>query len=101
MSQLEDVKIRPEFESVDLTIDVKSADRHINEVIQGLHASKTREGNMYRTMDGTIVAIVGSSRGSGDDAPATLAYRTEPSVAQATRKAKKILTALESYAARP
>lgn len=86
---------RPEFGSVDLDIDAEEADRRIEETIKGLSSSQTPEGVNYRTKDGMLVVIVGSPKGAG--AEARLAYRTEPASEPATRKASKILAALEPY----
>lgn len=97
MSQLKEFQTRPEFESADLEIDVVAAHRHIDEAMRGLTASESKEGKKYRTSDGMLVAIIGSSTGEGGDDTATLVYRTAPPSEQATRKAKKLLEALEPY----
>jgi hypothetical protein len=84
---------RPEFGSVELGIDPEETDRRIEETIKGLSTSQTPEGVNYRTRDGMLVVIVGPA--DGDEAKARLAYRTEPASEPATRKASKILAALE------
>lgn len=99
MSQSEEVDTRPEFESVDLEIDVDAAHRHLNEAMRGLNASESREGNKYRTADGMLVAIIGTDAPDGSDGTATLVYRTAPPSVPATRKARKIFEALEPYVA--
>lgn len=97
MSQLEELQARPEFETVDLDIDVDEAHRHVTEAMRGLNASESEEGTKFRTSDGMLVAIVGSdSRERGDD-KTRLVYRTAPPSEPATRKARKVLEALEPY----
>lgn len=97
MTSLGEEPVRPEFESVDLAIEVDEIHRHIEEAIKGLSTSETEEGVRYRTTDGMLVAIVGSRGTEPGDVKATLVYRTEPALESATRKASKILDALKPH----
>lgn len=96
MAPLDDAMARPEFESVHLDIDADETHRHIADAIKGLAASETDEGVNYRTLDGMLVAVVGD-RNTDDGERATLAFRTAPASVAATRKATRILEALEGY----
>lgn len=93
MTPLEQASERPEFRSIELGIDAGETDDHIEATIKGLATSETRDGVLYRTRDGMLVAIVRPREGE-----ATLAYRTGPPSESATRKASKLLEALRPYA---
>ncbi|MFB6165345.1 MAG: hypothetical protein ABEJ31_09330 [Haloarculaceae archaeon] len=97
---LEDVRSRPEFETVTLEIDPEEAHQRLSDAVKGLKVAETGSGRKYRTTDGMLVAIVAPPEDEdGDEAGATLAYRTEPAVELATRKAANVRAALESEAA--
>ncbi|WP_254526092.1 hypothetical protein [Natrinema caseinilyticum] len=98
MIQLEDALARPEFESLDLDIAVADVHDRITDAVRGLTTSDSEEGTKYRTTDGMLVAVVGTSSATEDGERATVAYRTAPPSEPATRKASKIATALESDA---
>lgn len=98
MTPLEEALDRPEFESIDLDIDTEAAHRYIEEAIKGLSTSETEEGVKYRTTAGMLVAIVRSRHTGSGDVKAKLAYRTEPALESATRKASKIQDALQPHA---
>jgi hypothetical protein len=98
MTPSEQTLARPEFESVHLGIDDTDARRTIEETIKGLSASESEEGVRYRTRDGMLVAIVTPLSDGSGDARSALAYRTDPASVSATRKAGKLLEALESHA---
>ncbi|WP_254533781.1 hypothetical protein [Natrinema gelatinilyticum] len=98
MIQLEEALARPEFESIDLDIAVADAHDHITDAVHGLTTSDSEEGTKYRTTNGMLVAIVGTSSANRDGERATIAYRTAPPSEPATRKAAKIADALKSYA---
>jgi hypothetical protein len=83
---------RPEFESVDLATDVAETRRHVETAIKGLAVSETDEAVNYRTRAGTLVAVLGPT---GDGA--TLAYRTAPASDPATRKASRLVAALDPH----
>lgn len=95
---LDNARERPEFESVDLDIDAEAAHEYIEDAMKGLSTSETDEGVKYRTIDGTLVAIVGPRHTGSGNVKAILAYRTEPALEAATRKAAKIRDALQSHA---
>lgn len=94
MTPLEETVERPEFGSIELGIDAAETDEHIEATIKGLATSETEDGVLYRTRDGMLVAVVRP----GEEG-ATLAYRTAPPSESATRKASKLVAALEPYAA--
>lgn len=95
MTALEELLARPEFETVELAIDVDEAHRHVTETMRGLTTSETEAGKKYRTTDGMLLAVVGPGVEEGS---ATLLYRTAPASDLATRKASKIFEALEPHA---
>jgi|GEM_PF-3104354 len=97
MTSLEETLSRPEFEIVDLAVDVEAVDRAIEEVIKGLVASDVEYGRKYRTMGGTLVAVVAPRPSDGGDATAALAYRTAPASESATRKATKVFEAIQPH----
>lgn len=99
MSPVDEALARPEFELVDLTVDVDEAHRTIEETVKGLSTAETEAGVKYRTRDGMLVAIVGSRPSDDGEGTARLAYRAAPASEPATRKASKILEALEPNAA--
>jgi hypothetical protein len=97
MTTLENALARPEFESVDLRIDPDETHRYIEQAVKGLSTADADDVVKYRTTDGMLVAIVGARPAGSETANATLAYRTEPAVESATRKAAKIRDALEAH----
>ena len=98
MTPLEQPFERPEFDSLDLTIDTETADQYIGDVIKGLSTSTTDGAIKYRTTDGMLVAIVGQPETEREEVKATLGFRTAPAVEAATRKASKIQEALQPHA---
>ena len=94
---LENALARPEFESVDLGIDPDETHRYIEQAVKGLSTADAGEVVKYRTTDGMLVAIVGARSTDGDGPDATLVYRTAPAVETATRKATKVLDALQPH----
>jgi hypothetical protein len=98
MTPLENTLQRPEFESLDLSIDADAAQTRIEDAIKGLSTATTEAGTKYRTTGGTLVAIVGPQPPDGGDAQSTVAYRTEPASDAATRKAAKIRDTLQPHA---
>lgn len=99
MTSLEETLSRPEFEIVDLDVGVEATDRRIGEAIKGLVTSDVEHGRKYRTMRGTLVAVVASRPADGDGAKAALAYRTAPPSESATRKASKVFEAVQAHVA--
>ena len=97
MSHLEELRTRPEFESIELDVGVEEAQRLVSEAMRGLTTAETEEGTRYRTTDGMLVAIVGPGVEADGEDTASLACRTVPASDHATRKAAKILDALEPY----
>lgn len=88
---------RPGFETVELEIDVDETRDLVEAAVKGLDIADTGEGLTVRTLDGALVAVLGRRQsGSGDEVTA-LAYRTEPAVQLATRKAAMIHNSVESY----
>ena len=85
---------RPEFESVDLTVDTGAARRHVEDAVAGLVASEADEVVNYRTLDGTLVAVVGTP---SEREGSTIAYRTAPASNPATRKASRLREALDPH----
>jgi hypothetical protein len=98
MARVEDVPTRPEFEVVDLDIDAEATDSRIAETVQGLATSETDDGTKYRTMDGTLIAVVAPRPSGSGETKAQFAYRTDPASSTATRKAAKLMDALEPHA---
>lgn len=97
MTPLDELLERPEFDSVDLDVDIETARRQIEDAIKGLSASETEGRVKYRTTDGMLVAIVGSPEADSGEVKAKLAYRTAPAFEPATRKAAKISEALHPH----
>jgi hypothetical protein len=97
MTSLEETLSRPEFEIVDLAVDVEAVDRAIEAVIKGLVASDVEYGRKYRTTRGTLVAVVAPRPSDGGDAKTALAYRTAPASDSATRKATKVFEAVRDH----
>jgi hypothetical protein len=85
---------RPEFESVELTVGAGAARSHVEDAVKGLAASEADGVVNYRTVEGSLVAVVG---GSDHREGATLAYRTAPEAMPATRKASRLREALDPY----
>lgn len=98
MTSLEELLTRPEFETVELDADIDEAHHLVNETMHGLTTSETEEGKKYRTTDGMLVSIVGPGSVERGEDTIKLVYRTAPASDLATRKASKILAALEPYA---
>ena len=89
---------RDEFTTIDLTLDEEQATEIIHSTLKGLRATTTDEGLKFRTTGGRLVALL---RQPLDPSPGTgsqLAYRTAPASSAATRKARKLGTALDPYA---
>jgi hypothetical protein len=80
---------RPEFDTERLALDVATATERVHETLAGLTATETPEGIRFRTRDGTLLAVL---HGSADGVD--LHYRAEPAALPATRKARKLRTAL-------
>jgi hypothetical protein len=97
MTSLESELTRPGFDTIDLDVDVDAATDHVENAVKGLSRLETDGGVKYRTTSGMVVAIVAPRPTGHGDVSATLAYRTEPASASATRKASKILEALSPH----
>ena len=97
MATPEEIRTRPEFETVDMDIDVDEAKAMIDDTIKGLTASETDAGTKYRTRDGMLVAIIGPRPTGSGDTKATLAYRTDPPMELASRKGRKLFEALHPH----
>jgi hypothetical protein len=87
---------RPEFESVDLAVELGEARDRIDDAMAGLAASEVETEAVvnYRTLDGTLVAVVGTP---GAREGSTLAYRTAPASDPATRKASRLREAIDPH----
>jgi hypothetical protein len=83
---------RPEFESVDLTIDTETTETRIEETVKGLAAAEADGVVNYRTRGGTLVAVVGAPT---EREGTTFAYRTAPAADPATRKASRLREAVD------
>lgn len=97
MSHLEESPDRPEFATIDLDLPIEDAHGEIDETIAGLYASETEEGLKVRTVNGILVATLEKHSAGSGDAKSALAYRTEPELVPATRKARKIRDALAPH----
>lgn len=80
----------PEFSTERLTLDVGMATELAHETLNGLTDTETDEGRKFRTMDGTLIAILSEAEGEGVE----LHYRTAPESHPGTLKARKLRRAL-------
>jgi hypothetical protein len=87
---------RPEFDTVQLTIEPNEAQELIEQSLKGLGSSVTEDGILLRSSDGMLVAILRDNSPS-DEYRTELAYRVAPPSELATRRGKKIFESLESY----
>lgn len=85
-----------EFTTEPLNVDAETATEIVRETVHGVTATETAEGRKFRTPDGMLIAIL--TPGPGADPTVDLHYRTAPSSAVATLKARKIWRALAPYA---
>ncbi|GAA0241571.1 hypothetical protein ACFFQF_29925 [Haladaptatus pallidirubidus] len=88
---------RPEFDTVQLTIEPKEAQELIEQSLKGLQSSVTEDGILLRSSDGMLVAILHDGSPTDEQRRTELAYRVAPPSELATRRGKKIFETLESH----
>jgi hypothetical protein len=90
---------RPEFDTVQLTIEPKKAQELIEQSLKGLRSSITEDGILLRSSAGMLVAILRDNLPSDEQYRTELAYRVAPPSELATRRGKKVFETLESHRA--
>jgi hypothetical protein len=90
---------RPEFDTVQLTIEPEEAQEIVQQTLKGLRSSVTEDGILLRSQDGMLVAILRDTSPSDEQQRTELAYRVAPPSELATRKGKKVFTSLTSHRA--
>jgi hypothetical protein len=88
---------RPEFDTVQLTIEPKEAQELIEQSLKGLRSSVTEDGILLRSSDGMLVAILRDDSPSDEQHRTELAYRVAPPSELATRRGKKVFESVESH----
>ncbi|WP_266080688.1 hypothetical protein [Haladaptatus caseinilyticus] len=88
---------RPEFDTVQLTIEPAEAQELVDQSLKGLRSSVTEDGIFLRSSDGMLVAILRDDSRNDEQHRTELAYRVAPPSELATRKGKKIFESLESH----
>jgi hypothetical protein len=88
---------RPEFDTVQLTIEPTEAQELIEQSLKGLQSSVTEDGILLRSSDGMLVAILRENSPSDEQHRTELAYHAAPLSELATRKGKKVFENLESH----
>lgn len=88
---------RPEFSTVELTIDPDAAAAVIDSTLAGLPSTATVEGRRFRTTDGMLVAVLTHGEQPSGPVESRLSYRTAPAAELATRKARRLRLALRPY----
>ena len=90
---------RPEFDTVQLTIEPTEAQELIEQSLKGLRSSVTEDGILLRSSDGMLVAILRGDSSTDEQHRTELAYRIAPPSELATRRGKKVFESLESHRA--
>lgn len=85
----------PGFETERLTLDIEEATDVIHDTLAGLSATETDDGVKFRTVDGTLLAILAEA--DPDEQTAELHYRTGPGSTTGARKAQKIGRVLDPH----
>ncbi|ODR83390.1 hypothetical protein BG842_09735 [Haladaptatus sp. W1] len=88
---------RPEFDTVQLTIEPTEAQELIEQSLKGLQSSVAEDGILLRSSDGMLVATLRDNSPSDEQQRTELAYRVAPLSELATRKGKKVFKSLESH----
>lgn len=89
---------RDEFTTVELILGEARAAEIVHSTLKGLTSTPTEGGLKFRTSEGMLVALLRECEQPSPGVQSLLEYRTAPASEAATRKARKIRTALEPYA---
>lgn len=76
----------PTFASERIPLDVATATERVVDALGGVTATETNEGVRFRTLDGTLLAVLSET----EDGSAELQYRTAPPSETATLKARRL-----------
>ena len=90
---------RPEFDTVQLTIEPAEAQELVQQTLKGLRSSVTENGILLRSSDGMLVAIFRDDSPSDEQHRTELMYRVAPPSELATRRGKKVFESFESHCA--
>lgn len=88
---------RDEFSRAYLTLGIDETAARIHETVKGLEETETEDGSRIRTLEGMLVAVLENYVLPDGTLGTTLSYRVAPASLPATRKARKLWTALRPY----
>ena len=91
------------YRSVDLSVDLETARRHISEQVDGLSVTTSSRSVEYRTSSGFHLATLSEVTLPNGERRTRLKYRTaivSPAIAHARRKATEIRSAVDPLTGR-